>query len=1141
MRAQYILYLTALTSGLLSCGREEMDLIPEDAQLPSFQVVAEIASDAGTRTSLFQEQKVYWEEGDQIGLYFDGSPSASQFVLSEGAGTPNGVFSGGSSGDSMMAVYPYKIAGSVSGNTLSLTLPDEQAYAEGSFGANANPMLGTGENGVLTFRNMCSVLKLSITGHHTVTDIVFETNNPQVKVSGAATVSSENGIPILSMASDASASVSLVTGGVLLKDSEPTDFFLVLPAQTYTDGFTVTVKTMTGSMTKSLTSSVTLERSMVHAASAFAVRLDDGVEPSTVLQGSGTAADPFQVASLADLLLVQSAINAEEGAIPTLSGATVAAGSAYYLLLNDIDLSPVCGESVGRNWTPIGNSFSGSFDGGGHQITNLYINDTDATYQGLFGKASNAIIRNLTVSGSITVRSDSGIVAAEALYLDHCVSQGSLTVVSGGYAGGLVGHGNSVGDSVNQARVSGSGAYVGGITGSASYWLWNCVNEGEVSNTGQYCGGIVGYQNSGYLFNCINTGPISGSVPVGGISGYSRQGALLLNSINTGAVFASEGYVGGIVGHNDAYDFRDHDTSVMNCINLGEVSVDPDGYYLAYIGGICGYNNSTIKYCYWLYDAGNGLGIQAGIAEDAGVSAGNFALSDAEMKGAACAYPVYTDGDGEIYQSIVKALNAWAYEQPKTQYGFYLADTMVAKTIDLSGWDYSARTGYPAFTGADPVKPEADEGGDFFSVTPSSVNVEGKGGSFQMKVYTNVEFHITSQPDWVEEVSVENPEPYSWIYSFKAAPNPDQTQPRNGVIALCDDRGVCSAVSVIQEAGPDYYISTDYSRDGQVTVLQQSTEGNGIDIVLMGDAFSDREIADGTYAAIMNKMMNAFFGEEPYATFRHLFNVYSVDVVSETEGYEHDGQALSGWFTGNGSTQVGGDNDKCVEYARKIIPSEKLNSTLIIVAMNAPVYAGTCYMFYSSTGDYGEGLAIAYFPLNTSDEGLAQLVHHEAGGHGFAKLADEYAYQSYGAIPESVKTTRLQMVPYGWWKNCDFTGDPDEVKWARFLSDNRYDNQGLGCFEGAFTYWTGAWRSTEDSIMRHNTGGFNAPSREAIWYRIHKLAYGDSWQYDYEEFVAYDMEVWAESGVVAGQAPVVDARNFRPLAPPVVIPHPWQD
>ncbi len=40
--------------------------------------------------------------------------------------------------------------------------------------------------------------------------------------------------------------------------------------------------------------------------------------------------------------------------------------------------------------------------------------------------------------------------------------------------------------------------------------------------------------------------------------------------------------------------------------------------------------------------------------------------------------------------------------------------------------------------------------------------------------------------------------------------------------------------------------------------------------------------------------------------------------------------------------------------------------------------------------------------------------------------------------------------------------------------------------------------------MKNNKGGFNAPSREAIWYRIHKLAYGDEWEYDYEDFVEYD-------------------------------------
>ena len=88
----------------------------------------------------------------------------------------------------------------------------------------------------------------------------------------------------------------------------------------------------------------------------------------------------------------------------------------------------------------------------------------------------------------------------------------------------------------------------------------------------------------------------------------------------------------------------------------------------------------------------------------------------------------------------------------------------------------------------------------------------------------------------------------------------------------------------------DYYISSDYSQDGKVATLQEATEGAGIELVLMGDAFSDRQIADGTYDTVMAKMMEAFFSEEPYTSYRRLFNVRSVKVVSATEGYEHAGQ-----------------------------------------------------------------------------------------------------------------------------------------------------------------------------------------------------------------------------------------------------------
>ena len=128
--------------------------------------------------------------------------------------------------------------------------------------------------------------------------------------------------------------------------------------------------------------------------------------------------------------------------------------------------------------------------------------------------------------------------------------------------------------------------------------------------------------------------------------------------------------------------------------------------------------------------------------------------------------------------------------------------------------------------------------------------------------------------------------------------------------------------------------------------------------------------------------------------------------------------------------------------------------------------------------------------------------------------------------------------PYGWWKNCDFTDDPDRVKWSRFLSDSRYRYDGLGCFEGGFTYERGVWRPTENSIMLDNTGGYNAPSREAIWYRIHKLAYGDSWTYDYEAFVSYD----ARNRKTSADAPRKNKveRAFRPTHPPVVIQGKWK-
>ena len=346
----------------------------------------------------------------------------------------------------------------------------------------------------------------------------------------------------------------------------------------------------------------------------------------------------------------------------------------------------------------------------------------------------------------------------------------------------------------------------------------------------------------------------------------------------------------------------------------------------------------------------------------------------------------------------------------------------------------------------------------------------------------------------------------------------------------------------IGEWNPEYYISSDYSSDGAVTPLQHSTTGAGIDLIFMGDAFSDRQIADDTYATVMQKAADAFFSEEPYKSMKDCFNVYTVNVVSATEGYEHSGQALG---TGRGDgTYCYGNDTKVIEYAKAAIGEERMDDAVVIVMMNEDAYAGTCFMYYPDSGNYGRGLSIAYFPTSSDTDTFNGLVSHEAGGHGFAKLADEYAYESMGAIPSSEIASAQQMATYGWWKNIDFTGDPAQVKWSQFIADDRYAGENIGCYEGAYTYWTGAWRPTENSIMRYNTGGFNAPSRYAIWYRIGKLAYGETWEGSYEDFVTYDAINRTPAAVQKRQAQIKKAmlsRPLPPLAPPVVVDHSWRE
>lgn len=332
----------------------------------------------------------------------------------------------------------------------------------------------------------------------------------------------------------------------------------------------------------------------------------------------------------------------------------------------------------------------------------------------------------------------------------------------------------------------------------------------------------------------------------------------------------------------------------------------------------------------------------------------------------------------------------------------------------------------------------------------------------------------------------------------------------------------------------DYY-SSDFSDDKTFRVLQKASVGKGINIILMGDGYSDRMINDGTYDEDMTKAMNAIFKDEPYASFKEYFNVYLVYAVSENEipgeSYTTFGTFIGGMDPENGA--VAYHEDYYVKmYAR--IPDVDIDETCIVLVLNQEpgFVAGVATQGWVMEGedvdvvsDYAKGgsVVMACRGRQSSDDYYSFVVAHEFG-HGFAKLADEYIVYA-GMMEDGEKEEYLRLANnYGWWKNIDFTDNPAAIKWNHFLNDERYTGT-VGIFEGA-TYTEGAWRPSEYSIMHNDiTGMFNAPSREAIYKRIHRLAFGKEWQYDYETFVEYDQKnIAAEKAALS--APMV-------LRPPV--------
>ena len=198
---------------------------------------------AQTRTSLL-DRAVLWNEGDRIRVFNEAHPTGEVFSLTRGAGTAEGTVTGPEMGAGpYCAVYPAEAGTRLDGASLRVVLPAVQTYAEGSFGPGAN--LSIGHAGILegmTFRNVCGVLALTLTGDKAIRTLRITTVGEEA-LSGTALVSAlDTEAPALTFEAASSGedsrqlTLSCTAAGVPLSGAGKT-FHLVLPAGTLAQGF----------------------------------------------------------------------------------------------------------------------------------------------------------------------------------------------------------------------------------------------------------------------------------------------------------------------------------------------------------------------------------------------------------------------------------------------------------------------------------------------------------------------------------------------------------------------------------------------------------------------------------------------------------------------------------------------------------------------------------------------------------------------------------------------------------------------------------------------------------------------------------------------------------------------------------------